>query len=249
VNKKEELRPFQRIQIELVDLISRKKAGEKLPSEPKLAKTLRVSRSTLREAMRTFEAQGIICRRQGQGTFVVKKDKVIETGLEVLESIETLAGKIGLVVTMGELEISLIEAKDSMAELMGTSTGDELTMVSRVILAERRPVAYLVDILPQDILAKQELDGTFSGSVLDWLLKRGSLQLEKSTTNIQSVYASKKIARSLQIRKGDSLLMFEADLYDHAGRVIDHSVSYFLPGYFRFSIVRKVGKMEKRMSN
>jgi GntR family transcriptional regulator len=45
----------------------------------------------------------------------------------------------------------------------------------------------------------------------------------------------------LGIQRGDVLLYFIADLYTTSGAVIDHSYSYFLPGYFRFHVVRRVG--------
>ncbi len=60
--------------------------------------------------MRSFEAQGLIRRRQGVGTFVVGPKAVIETGLEVLESIETQAKRIGLDVSMGTLSIQKMDA-------------------------------------------------------------------------------------------------------------------------------------------
>jgi len=44
--------------------------------EPKLARDMGVSRATLREAMRSFEAQGLIMRKQGAGTFVIEKNGV-----------------------------------------------------------------------------------------------------------------------------------------------------------------------------
>ena len=74
--------PFQRLQSDLASLIAKTTAGDRLPSEPDLAKKLGVSRATLREAMRTFEAQGLIRRRQGSGTFVVGQVPVMEAGLE-----------------------------------------------------------------------------------------------------------------------------------------------------------------------
>jgi len=77
--------PFQRLQADLAALIERTPAGARLISEPDLAKQLGVSRATLREAMRTFETQGLIRRRQGAGTFVVGKVPVIDAGLEVLD--------------------------------------------------------------------------------------------------------------------------------------------------------------------
>ena len=76
-----------RLHENLRNLIESTEPGDRLPSEPKLAKQMGVSRATLREAMRIFENQGIIHRRQGVGTFVVPPSQVIETGLEVLESI------------------------------------------------------------------------------------------------------------------------------------------------------------------
>jgi GntR family transcriptional regulator len=36
------------------------------------------------------------------------------------------------------------------------------------------------------------------------------------------------------------LLLFIARLYDENGVVVDYSSSYFLPGYFRFHVVRRV---------
>lgn len=86
IHEKSSLTSFQRLQNELATVISSTPHGEKLPSEPLLAKKLGVSRATLREAMRTFEGQGFIRRRQGVGTFVVGPIQVIETGLEVLEN-------------------------------------------------------------------------------------------------------------------------------------------------------------------
>ena len=80
----------------LEELINRTEPGGRLPSEPKLAGKLGVSRATLREVMRTFEMQGLLRRRQGVGTFVMHPPHVIESGLEVLESIETLADKDSL---------------------------------------------------------------------------------------------------------------------------------------------------------
>ncbi|MBI4492482.1 MAG: FadR family transcriptional regulator [Chloroflexi bacterium] len=46
------------------------KPGDQLPPERELASTLRVSRTSVREALRALEVQGLILGRQGGGTFV-----------------------------------------------------------------------------------------------------------------------------------------------------------------------------------
>ena len=80
----EQISTSQRLHENLSRVIAKAKAGERLPSEPVLARRLGVSRATLREAMRTFETQGLISRQQGVGTFVTRPPHVIDSGLEVL---------------------------------------------------------------------------------------------------------------------------------------------------------------------
>ena len=52
--------------------------GEKLPNELELAQSLGVSRATLREAVRTLTAQGVLEVRRGKGTFVSREVEGIE---------------------------------------------------------------------------------------------------------------------------------------------------------------------------
>jgi GntR family transcriptional repressor for pyruvate dehydrogenase complex len=44
--------------------------GDKLPPERELAKMLGVSRASVRQAFSALEAMGVVCTRQGEGTFV-----------------------------------------------------------------------------------------------------------------------------------------------------------------------------------
>lgn len=233
--------PFRRLQADLAMLIGSLPAESRLPSEPELARRMGVSRATLREAMRSFEGQGLIRRRQGVGTFVVAKVPVLDSGLEVLESIETLAQRTNLAVKMGELKVDQISADEDYAAVLNVPVGTYLTCVARVIYTDSRPIAYLVDTLPADILAITELETGFTGSVLDLLLHRGTPQLVQSRTDIRAIGATPEVARALQIQRDAVLLQFVAYLYSNDGRVVDYSFSYFLPGYYRFHVIRKVG--------
>jgi GntR family transcriptional regulator len=70
------------------ELRSRVAAGEfenRMPTEAELVSTYKVSRATVREALRSLRAEGIIEARQGMGTFVVQR------GLD-----EPLLGRPGL---------------------------------------------------------------------------------------------------------------------------------------------------------
>jgi GntR family transcriptional regulator len=232
--------PFQRLQADLAELIDHTPAGQRLPSEPELAKQLGVSRATLRDAMRTFETQGLVRRRQGSGTFVVGKVQALDSGLEVLESLDTMAKRLGLEISVTNLSVEQITADESAVENLNVEVGAPLLRVRRVICASGRPVSYLVDTLPEDVLHLDDLPADFHGSVLDILSERGDT-LKTSRANISALGATADVAKALQIQRGDVLLHFYSQLFDGNGKVVDYSLSYFIPGYFHFHVVRRVG--------
>ena len=232
--------PFQRLQAELSNLIARTPAGQRLLSEPELARQLGVSRATLREAMRSFETQGLIRRRQGAGTFVVGRVPVIDSGLEVLESLETMASRMNLPITVSDLRIEQPFADEETAKELNLPLASRLTRVRRVMQADGHPVAYLVDHLPEEFLNTNDLPTDFRGSVLDFLVARGE-RVTMSRANVSAIGATAEVARALEIQRGDVLLHFRSQLYNSSGRVVDYSLTYFIPGYFHFHIIRRFG--------
>jgi len=232
--------PFQRLKAELSTMIAETPAGERLPSEPKLAKSLGVSRSTLREAMRSFEAQGLIRRRQGAGTFVVGQVSVLDSGLEVLESLDTMAQRLDLAITVSDLRINRLDANEELAEGLNVPLGSNLISIERVIRANGRPVAYLVDTLPEEFLNPEDLPEDFSGSILDFMLAHGT-PLTISRAAISATGATAEVARALEIQREDVLLQFKSQLYITGGSIIDYTVSNFIPGYFNFHVIRRIG--------
>jgi GntR family transcriptional regulator len=232
--------PFQRLQAELSGLIARTPDGQRLPSEPELAKQMGVSRATLREAMRMFETQGRIRRRQGAGTFVVGRVPVIDSGLEVLESLETMAERMNLSITVSDLHVEKVFADQELATALNVPLATRLTRVRRVMQADGRPVSYLVDSLPETVLRADDFPESFGGSVLDYLLGRG-VSLTGSRAAISAIGATAEVARALEIQRGDVLLHFSSLLYNASGAILDYSLTYFIPGYFNFHVVRRVG--------
>jgi len=222
-------------------LIAETETGDKLPSEPKLAAVFGVSRSSLREAMRTFETKGLLQRKRGVGTFVIHPTSVFDSSLENLNSLETIADQLGLVVSMGDLQVERMIVDIDLSKTLELPVDEEILRVSRVILAENRPVAYLEDNLPIDIISLEEVQEDFTGSVLDMLIRRDDIPLASSKCEINAVGATTEIAKALEIQRHDPILVFSSLLFSTRGRIIDSSFSYFLPGYFHFHVVRRVG--------
>jgi GntR family transcriptional regulator len=224
---------------ELAEIIANADPGDHLPSEPKLSRRLGVSRATLREAMRLFEERGLIIRRQGVGTVVAETPRVIESGLEILESIETMAARMGVHVEMGTRTFELRDPSEDEQTLFELEPGDKIREIKRAMLTDGRPVAFLVDKLPEGIIPEDVIEDSFGGSVLDLILERGQPSLSHARTEITSIPAPESIATQLRISAGDVLLCFKGSIYDDADRIVNRSESYFLPRAFRFHVVRR----------
>ena len=68
-------RVYEEIVVKIKDMLEngRLKSGDQLPGERELSEVFRVSRSSVREALRTLETQGFLESRQGDGTYIASK--------------------------------------------------------------------------------------------------------------------------------------------------------------------------------
>jgi len=220
-----------------------------LPSEAALSQRIGVSRATLREALSQLEQGGLIVRRQGIGTFVSGGQPLVVAGLEELQSIETLADRTGVEIHMGECDILERAGTPAEVEALQMSAETPVLAVERVMMSGGRPIAFLVDVVPTDVLDPRELGDSFYGSMLDFLLRRGDPALKHSYTELGAEAANKDLAQRLHLRPGDPLLKFSAQLYTASGRVVDYSLSYFSPGHFRFHVIRRVNQLTPQVAD
>lgn len=233
--------PRRQVEESLAALLKRGQPGDRLPAEPVLAAQLGVSRATLRETLRLFAERGLVERRHGVGTFIAPASPVAESGLEVLESIESMAGRLGLKTRLGAALLEERPARPDELKGLERKSATMVLYVARTILANGRPVAHLVDAVPVEYLRASDLGDGFNGSVLDPLLERGGLTLAYSHTSLAATSADATLAKQLRVQRGAPLLRLEAQLYAQDGQVIDYSIGHFVPARFRFHVVRRVG--------
>ncbi len=214
--------------------------GEQLPSEANLAAQLGISRPTLREALLNLEQEGIITRKHGVGTFVAPGYGLqLESGLECLESILELAARQGLQLKFDALQVQKEPADPDLADKLQITPGTPLTNIHRVIVADRTPVAYMLDVVPSPILSPTDVDEKFNGSVLDLLKQNQNVQITQAMTNIVALNADAFLADKLNLEPGQAVLLLEETLFDQEGGAVEFSRNYFIPDFFRFHIVRR----------
>ncbi|MEN8180458.1 MAG: GntR family transcriptional regulator [Pseudomonadota bacterium] len=214
--------------------------GEQLPSETELATQLGISRPTLREALHDLESEGAIIRKHGVGTFVASSyNHRLETGLERLESVLTLARQQGSLVHCTDLLVKVESASLEEANKLQIEHGSALTSISRIIVVDHKPSAFMLDLVPASILPPEDVDSSFKGSVLDLLGQKHDLHAAWAVTDIVACSADEQLAENLNVPLGQALLLLEELLYNAEGLPLEFSLNYFVPNLFRFHLVRR----------
>jgi GntR family transcriptional regulator len=210
--------------------------GEQLPSE----KELGISRPTLREALNSLEQDGLVIRKHGVGTFVAPGyDHRLESGLERLESILELAARQGMILKFDALQIHEEPAPAELSAKLRVEPGTPLTHIRRVIKVGKKPVAYMLDIVPSSVISAEDINEAFNGSVLDLIRRKREVRIAQAVADIIALDAADSLAKKLDIESDRAVLLLEEVLFDEEGFVVEFSQNYFNPEYVRFHIVRR----------
>ena len=213
--------------------------GSQLPSELELMEMLGVSRTTLREALRTLEEQGAIYRRRGLGTFV--SERSIVKDLSINFGITEMITQAGYTPKTIYCEISQEEAHGKVAKSLEIEEGTPIFVVKRLRLANDTPIVWAEDIVPASILNGQmPMESELKNqSLYDYMEKNYGIRIYQGTAVLRPISAPKEIAERLLIHRNDILLLISQTDYDERQRPVIFSDEYHLSDKITFLIHRK----------
>jgi GntR family transcriptional regulator len=238
-----ERRRFLRLSVRerLVGLIAggRWRPGERLPSEPKLARDLGVSRATLRDALRSLEEDGFVTREHGAGTFVTFRPR-LQNNLDVNFGVTQLIRAHGLEPGVASLSVSTELPDDECAADLAIGPDDEVAVLERVRTADGEPVAFTRDFLPVALLGSADLlEGLGDESLYELLERDLGIVIGHGVARFRPLVASERIAELLGLAEGALLLFLHQVDYDVDGRPVLISHEYHLADVFEVTVVRR----------
>jgi GntR family transcriptional regulator len=226
---------------ELLGWVARERIrpGSQLPPEPLLASKLGVSRATLRDALGSLEAEGLVTRTRGSGTFLAHRPRArnnLDVNFGVSEAIRAAGMRPGY-----EESVTRLERAGDEAERLGLSPEDEVVVVERVRTADGRRVVFSVDVLPAELLAGQPDVLTRLGrdSLYDTMERELGIVIHHGVATFSPVKASAAIARKLHVTAGTTLLKLDQVDYDDGGRSVLSSHEHHLADAFEFIVIRR----------
>ena len=222
----------------------RHRPGERLPPEQELSAHLGISRGTLRTALQRLEDTGEIIRRQGSGTYVGRAVSTsLDEGLEKLVSYSALARERGVKLQVGDLIVEDRPLRPETAEIFGLPSGAAATQVTRVLLMDGEPGAWMRDVVHPDVelpsaprikamLEKGEM-------VLDVLLKQG-VPVAYTRAHITARVLTKRdrIGKALVVDDPVAALEIDHVTCTAEGAPVEHSNDIFLPRSLDLHVMR-----------
>lgn len=221
------------------DLIRDAAAGSLLPHEGGLADRYAVSRATVRTVMRNLQEAGYVSIRQGVGTTVLPRSRALDAGMDALLSFETLAKLHNTEIATGDLTIRPTPVPDAIAAVLGIAPGSDATWVQRAKLIDGGPVAWMVDLVPVEILPTATVEARFKGSVLDVLMSDGPHQVGYADCDVLPIALPSDIAAHLLAPPGTVALSMEEVTYTPEGKALAWGRSWMLPSKLRFALRRR----------
>lgn len=207
--------------------------AEPLPGEHELAAAHRVSRITVRRALERLEAEGLVARRRGAGTFARRP--------EVEKRRDNLRGLLENLLAMGlRTQVRLHEfdyrpAPPDIAAALELPAGSLVQRTVRVRLVKGVPFSHLTTWVPEDIGRRFSAEDLASRPLLA-LLEEAGVPAARAEQTISARLADADVAALLGIEPGSPLLWTRRQVREASGRVIEWIEALYRPELYEYQI-------------
>lgn len=198
----------------------------RLPSEQELGTRFDVSRVTVRRALQTLEADGLIYRRQGLGSFVC--DRRVPHGLVRLTDFQQDLQRAGLEASSEVLHRALVACPPEVAEALGLEAGDRVLRLDRLRLGDGEPLALDRTWLPPYYGQLLEGHDLARDTIYGLLEREYGIPVLSGRYRITARPAECELAQDLRIPEGEALLVIE-----RTSRTVGDRTVYFQRRYYR----------------
>lgn len=200
----------------LRELVSESRAGTRLPGERELAAEWGVARMTLRAAVDSLVAEGLLERRHGSGTYVAFRPVLRMLGLT---SFSQDMRSRGLAPSSRVLDFQTVDADAVLAERLQVPPGSAVFSFSRLRLGSGEPMA-IENVRIPVAFAPHLTVSDLEGSLYEVLATRYKIVASAASVLIEPTLADERSRALLGIDDDQACLRLRMVDTDRTGRVI-----------------------------
>lgn len=197
--------------------------GSPLPSEVRLAEEFGVSRMTIRKAIDLLVNSGLVVRRHGSGTYVVKKDVHQET-MNLTGLVEVMREQ-GKEVVSEVLEFNVMPAPPAIASQLRIKIDEQIYYSRRVRYVDGKALMVEDSYMPVKLFRNLSI-AHLEGSKFSFIEDECQIIVCGNYENLTPVLADKKIAMLLNIDELTPILRISSLSYNDSGDYVNYSVMF-----------------------
>jgi GntR family transcriptional regulator len=211
--------------------------GDRLPSEPELARRRTVSRSSMRAAITVLEQDGYVSRRHGSGTYVTHRP-ALPNDLGRNFDVSSMIALSGMQPGSVEESASAMPAPAAVARAFAIEEGRLVSALRRVCTADGRRVVDVTDWSRIEHFTPDELVALGEGSIYAALAERG-LAVDHGVAQLSPRNADEEIARRLAVPLGTLLITIDQVDRTADGVAVLVSREHHVADAFTFTLLRR----------
>lgn len=240
VNRDTRSLPLQ-VRDAILDLLEERayRAGDRIPSEHKLADLLKVSRPTLREALKMLEEERVLYCKHGRGRFVAVDRNFIGESITRLRSVTNMLRDRSLVAQARVLSLREQPAGKVVAAHLDVKPRAPVVRLERIRLAKKQPLIYSLDVFPRAIVKGPLEPQDFEGSLLSIMEERWNVRLDHTQTTISAVQLDAGLSQRIGLPADLPWILLEQVSYTASQEPVIYSKDYHRGDRFAFHVVRR----------
>lgn len=213
--------------------------GNKISTEIELMEQFKVSRTTVRLAMKEVMKNNLVERRPGKGTFVTT-GKVYHH-LEGFKGLYETLLETGITPETKLLDYKHVRITDHIKKAFELKEDMNGLQVIRLYHMDMRPIALTQITLHPNVSNLISKEESIKFPIYKLLGEKTGCKVKQAHFEIFSENASKYIADCLQIKEHDAVLGAERILYTEEGVPLEHTFLWFRADAYRFTLSLKEG--------
>jgi GntR family transcriptional regulator len=205
-----------------------------MPTENELARLFGVSRITVRRALDRLQAEGLVSRQRGRGTFAqpTLQRPVIQAGLRgIFENLVSM----GLRTQVRLVEFGYVGATPEVAAALGVARGAPVQKAVRVRRYKGTCFSHLTTYLPED-LGRSFTEAELVGQPLLLLLERAGVVVSSADQAMSAKLADTIVAPLLEVEPGTALLWVRRTVRDQNARAVEYLEALYRPDVYEYDM-------------